>query len=160
MTRPRGEEGSLPGAGRSGGAGGPPPGVRTGWAHVDVKAGGDQLGLWASWTSTADGLTVQIYGGLPHLGAVAMAYPRPSLRDPAKTSATSSVLTRLGHLDDLLARRASELLARTLNVPVAVVAGVHVGAAGAFQTPRGVTDALVRAIPRLVAAVVAAVQQP
>ncbi len=134
----------------------PVPGVRTGWAYVDVEAGGDQLRVWASWTSTADGLTVQLYGGLAHLGAVAIAYPRPSLRDPRKTSATSSVLTRLGHMDDLLARPASELLAKALNVPVTVVAGVHIGPAGTFQAPKEFTDELVRSIPRLVQAVVAA----
>jgi hypothetical protein len=144
MTRPSGAEG-------------PPPGVRTGWTYIDVEAGGGQVRLWASWTSTADGLTLQIYGGLAHLGAVAVAYPRPSLRDPAKTSATSSVLTRLGHRDDFLARPASELLAETLNVPVTVVAGVHIGPAGTFQASKDATDELVRSVPRLVQAVVAAI---
>jgi len=142
---------------RAGGAvEGPAPGVRTGWAYVDVETGGNQLRVWASWTSTADGLTVQLYGGLAHLGAVAIAYPRPSLSDPRKTSATSSVLTRPGHMDDLLARPVSELLAKTLNVPVTVIAGVHIGPAGVFQAPKDLINELIRSIPRLVQAVVAA----
>lgn len=58
--------------------------------------------------------------------------------------------------DDLLARPASELPAKTLNVPVTVIAGVHIGPAGFFQTPKDLIDELIRSIPRLVQAVVAA----
>ena len=37
---------------------------------------------------------VVITGGeIPHLGAVALGIPRPSLRDPAVTNATMSVMT-------------------------------------------------------------------
>lgn len=150
------------GANRAGGgeaaSGAGAAGIRQGWVFVDIEAAGQKARLWAAWTATPDGLAVQIYGGSPHLGAVAVAYPRPSLRDPPKPSATSSVLTRLGHLDDLLARPASELLAKALGVPVAVVAGVHVGPAGTFQAPAELTEELVRAVPRLAAAVVEAVR--
>jgi hypothetical protein len=38
-------------------------------------------------------LLVAIWGGeKPHIGAVAAAQPRPSLKDPAVTSATASVI--------------------------------------------------------------------
>jgi hypothetical protein len=47
-------------------------------------------------------------GGRPHLGAVALAQPRPSLRDPATVSASTSALALLGHKEDILAYRAAE----------------------------------------------------
>ena len=51
-------------------------------------------------------LMVAIYGGTaPHIGAIAIAIPRPSLQDPNTTSATSSVFTLVGHKDDVIARR-------------------------------------------------------
>lgn len=64
------------------------------------------------------------------MGAVALAMPRPSLRDPRKTSATASVLTVVGHKDDELARPAALLLASRCGVPAVVVAGVHIEGAG------------------------------
>ncbi|HEY3316694.1 MAG TPA: DUF120 domain-containing protein [Bacillota bacterium] len=144
-------------AGEAGVQAGGPAGVQAGAVAVDVETSGGQVRLSASWSKTADGITVQLYGGLPHVGAVAVAYPRPSLRDPSRPSATSSVLTRLGHKDDFLARPASELLAKALDAPAVVVAGVHVGPSGTYQAPGDLVDALIGAVPRLVEAIVAAV---
>jgi len=76
---------------------------------------------------TMDGLIISILGGeKPHVGAVAISIPRPSLKDPSKLSATTSVFTLLGHKDDEVARLASERLAKELNQTVVVVAGVHI----------------------------------
>ena len=72
-------------------------------------------------------LMVAIYGATaPHIGAVAIAIPRPSLREPDITSATSSVFTIVGHKDDVIARREAEGLASCLNRVVVVLAGVHI----------------------------------
>lgn len=72
-------------------------------------------------------LMVAIYGGTtPHIGAIAVAIPRPSLRDPSITSATSSVFTLPGHKDDIIAKREAERLASCLNRLVVVLAGVHI----------------------------------
>ena len=69
---------------------------------------------------------VAIWGGEnPHIGAVAMAQPRPSLKDPDITSATASVFTYVGHKEDDLAKAAAEILAATLNTNVVVTAGIH-----------------------------------
>jgi len=71
-------------------------------------------------------LLVAIWGGeRPHIGAVAMAQPRPSLDDPEKTSATSSVFTYLGHKEDMLVKPASEALASALKKKVVLTAGIH-----------------------------------
>ena len=72
-------------------------------------------------------LMVAVYGGTkPHIGAVALAIPRPSLQDSNITSATSSVFTLVGHKDDVIAREVAEELASSLNRVVVVVAGVHI----------------------------------
>ncbi|MFP4086341.1 MAG: hypothetical protein ACLFUL_06065 [Desulfobacteraceae bacterium] len=69
---------------------------------------------------------VGIWGGeRPHIGAVAVAQPRPSLRDPQRISATTSVFCRMGHKEDELAKAASEILASALNTTVVVTAGIH-----------------------------------
>lgn len=69
---------------------------------------------------------VSIWGGeKPHIGAVAMAQPRPSLKDAGVTSATASVFTYLGHKEDELAKATAEILAATLKTNVVVTAGIH-----------------------------------
>jgi len=71
-------------------------------------------------------LLVAIWGGeKPHIGAVAVAQPRPSLKDPNLISATSSVICLLGHKEDDLAKAGSEILASALNTEVAVTVGIH-----------------------------------
>jgi hypothetical protein len=71
-------------------------------------------------------LLVAIRGGdRPHIGAVAAAQPRPSLRDASKTSATASVLTYVGHKEDSLAKDTAERLASILETNVVVTAGIH-----------------------------------
>jgi gallate decarboxylase subunit D len=71
-------------------------------------------------------LVVTIGGGTKaHVGAVAVAQPRPSLRGDGRISASASVITLLGHKEDELARWAALHLASQLNTTVAVTAGVH-----------------------------------
>lgn len=71
-------------------------------------------------------LLVSIWGGTrPHIGAVGMATPRPSLRDPKKWSATSSNFTFIGHKEDAIVKKISEKLATELRKNVVVVAGIH-----------------------------------
>lgn len=71
-------------------------------------------------------LLVAIWGGQkPHIGAVAMAQPRPSLKDPEVTSSTASVFSYVGHKEDELAKATAEILAATLKTKVIVTAGIH-----------------------------------
>lgn len=91
---------------------------------VTVKAG--PFSLEALLVSIGPDLLVSIWGGThPHIGAVALALPRPSLKNRQKTSATSSVLTLLGHKEDVTAKMVSEALAAGLNRNVVVTAGIH-----------------------------------
>ena len=71
-------------------------------------------------------LLVSLWGGTkPHIGAVGVAIPRPSLKDPERWSATSSVFTFVGHKEDALVKKISEKLASHLKRNVVVTAGLH-----------------------------------
>lgn len=71
-------------------------------------------------------LLIAIWGGeKPHIGAVAVAQPRPSLKNPEFTSSSASVFCFVGHKEDDLAKAAAEILSATLNTAVVVAAGIH-----------------------------------
>jgi hypothetical protein len=91
-----------------------------------IKTDTGAYDLTASVRWIGPDLLVAIWGGeKPHIGAVAVAQPRPSLKDPAFTSATTSVICYVGHKEDELVKAASEILAATLNTRVVVTAGIH-----------------------------------
>lgn len=72
-------------------------------------------------------LVVALQGGTHHhIGATAMAVPRPSLADSSQLSSTASVLCVVGHREDDLARSVALHLSAALECAVTVVAGLHV----------------------------------
>lgn len=72
-------------------------------------------------------LCVTLSGGdREHIGAVALSQPHPSLEDPSRTSASTSILTLQGHKEDDLARAMAARLASSLGVTVCVACGIHV----------------------------------
>ena len=94
-------------------------------------------------------------GELEHIGAVAVAQPRPSLADPARTSATASVIALPGHKEDLLARELALKVASALNVAVCVVCGIH------LRNPApGMLEEVIAASRGLVDAFLEETQQP
>ncbi|HWR09006.1 MULTISPECIES: hypothetical protein [Sporomusa] len=68
---------------------------------------------------------IVITGGAAHLGAVALAIPRLSLSGSGKISASASVLSVTGHMDDEIARPAALFFAKELNQSVVVSCGIH-----------------------------------
>lgn len=91
---------------------------------AQTNSGSHDLAAEARWLGPD--LLVGIWGGpAPHIGAVAMAQPRPSLADPRRTSATASVFTYVGHKEDRLAQAAAEFLAAGLDCKVVVAVGCH-----------------------------------
>ncbi len=66
-------------------------------------------------------LIVRLFNDSAHLGAVAVGE-----YDAEHKRASVSVLTRLGHKDDVLAQRAAHLISQCTQKPVCVIAGVHV----------------------------------
>ncbi len=70
--------------------------------------------------------TLAVYGGQkPHVGSVVMATARESLTGEG-ISATSSVLNRMGHKDEAVARRFAEEVAKAKNCTAVCVCGIHV----------------------------------
>lgn len=95
---------------------------------MDFRVATDQgeYDVEAHVQSIGEDLLVAISGGQkPHIGAVAVAEPRPSLKDPKVRSATASVFCYVGHKEDDLAKRAAEKLAASFNTRVVVTAGIH-----------------------------------
>ena len=82
--------------------------------------------LFYQGIATGDGLVIIVTGGdREHLGAVAWAQPRPSLRGEG-ASADVSLLVRPGHRDDELARQLGKELAMNLEEPLLLTVGIHV----------------------------------
>ena len=91
-------------------------------------------------------------GGASHIGAVALATPRPSLRDAAKTSASASVLCVTGHKDDMLARSLALRAAACLERQVAATVGLHLDDASAEDIAalcRNATTALEKGLKKM-----------
>ncbi|MGI5893702.1 MAG: hypothetical protein ACOX6P_03820 [Candidatus Merdivicinus sp.] len=69
---------------------------------------------------------ILLWGGdTPHIGCTVLATPRPSLLDPHKISATSSVLNITGHKDDILCRLIAEQVCRSVNAVTVCTGGFH-----------------------------------
>ncbi len=99
--------------------------------RVEACAGTGRHVVRAAATVTPDGVIVELLGGeRPHVGAVALGMPRPSLEDPSRVSSNVAVVPVLGHKDDEVARPAAARAAQELNRIVVVVAGLHVDRAG------------------------------
>jgi hypothetical protein len=94
---------------------------------IEVSSGEEKYRIEGTAVITANGIIALVLGGeRPHIGAVAIAVPRASLRDKTKISTTASVITLPAHKDDEIAKPAAERLARELNEVAVVIAGVHV----------------------------------
>lgn len=65
-------------------------------------------------------------GEKPHVGAVAVGIPRPSLEDPDVLSSTASVFALVGHKEDDVAKIIARKLSAFLNKNTVVTVGIHV----------------------------------
>ena len=91
-----------------------------------IKTDTGEYDLSASVRLIGEDVLVAIWGGeVPHIGAVAVAQPRPSLKDPRVTSASASVICLVGHKEDELVKAAAEILSAALETQVVVTAGIH-----------------------------------
>lgn len=107
--------------------------------HFQVEEGG--FLVEALWQHLGKDYLLSVWGGEPHIGAVAMAQPRPSLADPSRVSATASVFCYVGHKEDEVVKEISERLASALGAKVVVAAGLHwddLGQAGIDQVVKNV----------------------
>jgi len=91
-----------------------------------VKTDKEAYNLEAFVKKIGQDLLVAMWGGVrPHIGAVAVAQPRPSLKDQSLWSATASVFCYTGHKDDIVAKEAAVKISSALNTNVTVTAGIH-----------------------------------
>ena len=94
---------------------------------LNVSAGTGKYLLTADLRAIGDDLLVSIQGGTkPHIGSVVASIPRPSLDDPHRCSATSSVINFVGHKDEAVARMFSEKITAAFNTHTVATAGIHV----------------------------------
>ncbi|MBI5375762.1 MAG: hypothetical protein HZA77_10015 [Candidatus Schekmanbacteria bacterium] len=72
-------------------------------------------------------ISISISGGTkPHVGAVALSIPRPSLKNNEKMSSTTSLLAVTGHKDDEVAKSVAEKVASSTGKTVVTIAGIHI----------------------------------
>jgi hypothetical protein len=127
--------------------------------HFDFDAGTGRHRIWGTAFLSHEGLAVNLVGGeVPHIGAVAVSIPRPSLANPRQRSATTSVITVVGHKEDELARPIAAELARTLDRTTVVVAGVHIRVASPADLAR-IFENAGRAVEVIIAKVKAAARR-
>jgi hypothetical protein len=91
-----------------------------------IKTDKEAYNLEAFVKGIGEDLLVAIWGGeRHHIGAVAVAQPRPSLKNHRVRSATASVFCYVGHKDDVIAKEAAEKISSALNTNVTVTTGAH-----------------------------------
>jgi gallate decarboxylase subunit D len=93
--------------------------------EFSVGEGDYRVAAWAAMCG-ADVVLVVVGGTRPHVGSVAVAISHSSLKDPARLTASASVIAVPGHKEDQIAREAALKLSRALRTTVAVSAGLHV----------------------------------
>jgi len=94
-------------------------------------------------------LIVCIYNENAHIGAVAVGE-----YDDREKRTSCSVITRLGHRDDVIAHEAAHAISRRTRRPVCVVAGIHLDKITATEI-----DSIVENARSLVAQLCAALEE-
>ena len=64
-------------------------------------------------------------GDLPHIGAISVGIPRPSLKNPDQLSSTISTYVFTGHKDDIIGNKIANEISKRTEKKVVVLAGIH-----------------------------------
>ena len=64
-------------------------------------------------------------GDQPHIGAISVGLPRPSLKDPDQLSSTISTYVFTGHKDDILGNKIADEISKRTEKKVVVLSGIH-----------------------------------
>ncbi|OFW52835.1 MAG: hypothetical protein A2163_04370 [Actinobacteria bacterium RBG_13_35_12] len=64
-------------------------------------------------------------GDLPHIGAISVGIPRPSLKNPDQLSSTISTYVFTGHKDDIIGNKIANEISKRTEKKVVVIAGIH-----------------------------------
>jgi hypothetical protein len=87
--------------------------------RISQGEGRTRVMLSAQWLGRD--LVIYIYNENAHIGAIALGE-----YDPDSGRVSTSVITRLGHKDDVVAQKAAYRVCKSTKRPVCVIAGVHV----------------------------------
>jgi gallate decarboxylase subunit D len=87
---------------------------------IELRVGKGRTRVTISARFTGEDLVVLFYNEKGHIGAVAVAdYDHKGQR------ASVSIITRLGHKEDIVAHNAAHLLCKQTKKAVCVIAGIH-----------------------------------
>lgn len=93
----------------------------------DFTFGKDNFLIEAVFVAVGDDYAVIFAGGeRRHIGAIAIGYPRLSLKNDGSYSASASVFCLSGHKEDMLARMAALELSKAFRHNVVVTVGIHI----------------------------------
>jgi hypothetical protein len=91
-----------------------------------INSRSDEIPLTLTATFLGQDLCVSLTGGdLRHIGAVALAQPYPSSKDPQRINASTSVITVCGHQEDRLACDLAEKITLHTLTRVSITCGIH-----------------------------------
>lgn len=92
--------------------------------NVSVEEG--RIKIFLQGRFVGEDLQLVISGGdRPHIGAVAVSFCLPSLKDAAVPAVTTSLVTVPGHKEGPLAQMAAEAIAAATGRTVSVSCGIH-----------------------------------
>ncbi len=92
-----------------------------------LKKGTDKYEVFLTAVFMGNDVSVHLFGGeTPHIGAMAIAIPRKSLKGDGSDSASVSVICIPGHKEDALAQSVAKRLSTLWGCHVTVVAGIHI----------------------------------
>lgn len=94
-------------------------------------------------------LLIILSGAEEHIGCVVQSFPRPSLKENHKISASSSILSVIGHKDDYLCRYVAEYFCKTLETMVVCTGGIHIENATESDIQE-VVDGVKKWIPKII----------
>lgn len=117
---------------------------------MEIIEGKDKYKVKLVAVRSGEELTVIISGGKkPHIGAIAISIPRPSLKDSNKISASTSVFTLIGHKEDDLSKQIAENITKITKKVTVTIVGLHIDKATAqdieylIQNTQKVVDKLI-----------------
>jgi len=94
---------------------------------IEIIEGKDKYEVKLTAVNSGKELTVIISGGeKPHIGAIAVSLPRPSLEDSNKASASTSVFTLVGHKEDEISKQIAENITKLTEKVTVTIVGLHI----------------------------------
>ena len=99
---------------------------------MKIVEGKDKYKVKLVAIKSGEDLTVIISGGeKPHIGAMAVSIPSPSLKDLNKVSASTSIFTLTGHKEDEISKQIAENITEVTKKVTVTIVGLHIDKATA-----------------------------